>query len=78
LDSREEEILSKEDARCLPCSREEQKLASSKLDMLSNPMGSTPMRYGAWRYVRYKGKDGKSDTAQALRWLINYPFHFLH
>jgi hypothetical protein len=26
------------------------------------------MRYDAWRYVRYKGKDGKSDTAQALRW----------
>jgi hypothetical protein len=57
-------ILSKEDAKCLPCSREEEKLASSKLDVLSNPMGSVPMRYDAESYVRYKGENGKSDTAQ--------------
>jgi hypothetical protein len=40
-------ILSREDARCLPCSREEEKLASSKLAVLSNLMGSVPMRYDA-------------------------------
>jgi hypothetical protein len=40
-------ILSKEDARCLPCSRQEEKLVSSKLGMLSNPMGSIPMWYDA-------------------------------
>jgi phage baseplate assembly protein W len=57
-------ILSKEDARCLPCLREEEKLASSKLDVLSTPMGSVPMRYDACSYVRYKGENGKSDTAQ--------------
>jgi hypothetical protein len=57
-------ILFKEDARCLPCSREEEKLASSKLGMLSNPMRSIPMRYDTGSYVRYKGENGKSDTAQ--------------
>jgi hypothetical protein len=57
-------ILSKEDAKCLPCSREEEKLASSKLDVLSNPMRSVPMRYDAESYVRYKVENGKSDTAQ--------------
>jgi hypothetical protein len=40
-------ILLKDDARCLPCSREEEKLASLKLGMLSNPMGSVPMWYDA-------------------------------
>jgi hypothetical protein len=30
---------------CLPCSREEEKLALSKLGVLSHPMGSVPMRY---------------------------------
>jgi hypothetical protein len=40
-------ILSKEDERCLPCPREEEKLALSKLGMLSNPMGLVPMRYDA-------------------------------
>jgi hypothetical protein len=39
-------ILSKEDARFFPCSREE-KIASSKLGVLSNPMGSVPMWYDA-------------------------------
>jgi hypothetical protein len=48
----------------LPCSREEEKLASLKLGMLSNPMGSVPMRYDVGSYVRYKGENGKSDTAQ--------------
>jgi hypothetical protein len=48
----------------LPCSREEEKLASSKLGMLSNPMGSVPMQYDAGSYVRYNGKNGKSDTAE--------------
>jgi hypothetical protein len=32
---------------CLPWSREEEKLASSKLGILSNPMGLEPMRYDA-------------------------------
>jgi hypothetical protein len=32
---------------CLPCSGEEEKLASSKLGVLSNPMGSVPKRYDA-------------------------------
>jgi hypothetical protein len=57
-------VLSKEDARCLPCSREEEKLASLKRVMLSNPMGPVPMQYDAGSYVRYKGENGKSDTAQ--------------
>jgi glycine cleavage system protein P-like pyridoxal-binding family len=35
-----------------------------KLDVLSNPMGSVPMRYDAWSYVRYKGENGKRDTSQ--------------
>jgi hypothetical protein len=40
-------ILSKEDARCLPYLREEEKFASSKLGTLCNPMGSIPKRYDA-------------------------------
>jgi glycine cleavage system protein P-like pyridoxal-binding family len=36
------------------------------LGVLSNPMGSVPMWYDAWSYVRYKGKDGKSDTTHKL------------
>jgi hypothetical protein len=40
-------ILFKEDVRCLPCSREQGKLASTKLGVLSNPMGSIPMWYDA-------------------------------
>jgi hypothetical protein len=32
---------------CLPYSREEEKLASSKLGVLSNPIGSVPMQYDA-------------------------------
>jgi hypothetical protein len=31
----------------LPCSREEEKLASMNLVVLSNPMESVPMRYDA-------------------------------
>jgi hypothetical protein len=57
-------ILLKEDTRCLPCSREEEKLASSKLGVLSNPMESVPMWYDAGSYVRYKGENGKSDTTE--------------
>jgi hypothetical protein len=56
-------MQSKEDATCLPCSREEEKLASSKLGVLSTPLGSVPIKYDACIYIRYKGKDGKSDTA---------------
>jgi hypothetical protein len=36
----------------LACSGEEEKIASLKLGMLSNPMGSVPLRYDARRYVR--------------------------
>jgi hypothetical protein len=35
----------------MPCLREKEKLASSKLGVLSNPMGSVPMRYDAGSYV---------------------------
>jgi hypothetical protein len=31
----------------LPCSREEEKLASTQLGMLFSPTGSEPMRYDA-------------------------------
>ena len=37
----------KDDAWCLPWSREEEKLASAKLDVLSTPTVSEPMRYDA-------------------------------
>jgi hypothetical protein len=50
----------------LPWSKEEEKLASSKLGAFSKPTGSIRMRYDAWGYVRYKGKDGKSDTVLTL------------
>jgi hypothetical protein len=50
----------------LPWSKEEEKLTSSKLGALSKLAGSVPMQYDAWGYVRYKGKDGKSDTVLTL------------
>jgi hypothetical protein len=50
----------------LPWSKEEEKLASSKLGTFSKSAGSVPMWYDAWGYVRYKGKDGKSDTVLTL------------
>jgi hypothetical protein len=37
-------------ARCLPCSREEEKLASSKFAAFSKSAGLAPMRYGARGY----------------------------
>jgi hypothetical protein len=46
--------------------REEEKLASAKLVVLSNPMGPVPMWYDVGSYVRYKGENGKSDTTQKL------------
>jgi hypothetical protein len=46
----------------LPWSKEEEKLASSKIGTFSKLAESVPMRYDACSYVRYKGKDGKSDT----------------
>jgi hypothetical protein len=52
------EILLKEDARCLPWSREENKLASSKLGVFSKPAVLEPMRYDA--LVLTKGKHGVS------------------
>jgi hypothetical protein len=33
---------------CLPWSSEEEKLASSKLDMFFKPTESAPIRYDAW------------------------------
>jgi hypothetical protein len=59
-------ILSKGNVRCLPWSREEENLASSKLSVFSKPAGSEPMRCDAWSYLRYKGRDSKSDTAPKL------------
>jgi hypothetical protein len=44
------EILFMEDTRCLPCSREEEKLASSKFAAFPKSAGSVPMRYDAWGY----------------------------
>jgi hypothetical protein len=41
------ENLFKEDARCLPWSKEEEKLASSKLGAFSKPAGSVPRWYDA-------------------------------
>jgi hypothetical protein len=41
------EILLKEDARCLPWLREENKLASSKLGVFSKPAVLEPMQYDA-------------------------------
>jgi hypothetical protein len=35
---------------CLPCSREEEKLALSKLAMFSKSAGSVHIRYDAWGY----------------------------
>jgi hypothetical protein len=35
----------------LPWSKEEEKLASLKLGMFSNPAGSVPMWYDAWSYI---------------------------
>jgi hypothetical protein len=52
------EILLKEDARCLPWLREENKLASSKLGVFSKPAVLEPMQYDAW--VLTKGKHGVS------------------
>jgi hypothetical protein len=50
----------------LAWSKEEEKLDSSKLGAFSKPVGSVPMRYDASSYVRYIGKDGKSDMALPL------------
>jgi hypothetical protein len=47
----------------LPWSKEEEKLALSKLGAFSKPPRSEPMRCNA---LRYKGKDGKSDMALKL------------
>jgi hypothetical protein len=60
------EILFKEDARCLPCSTKEEKLASSKLVAFSKSAGSVPMRYDAQSYKRYNRRDGKGDTVLIL------------
>jgi hypothetical protein len=50
----------------LPWSREEEKLASSKLGPFSKTAGSVPMRYDAQSYKRYNRKDGKGDTVLIL------------
>jgi hypothetical protein len=41
------ETLFKEDVRCLPWSKEEEKLASSKLGMFSKAVGLVPIWYDA-------------------------------
>jgi hypothetical protein len=50
----------------LPWSKEEEKLALSKLGMFSKTAGSVPMRYDARCYKRYNRKDGKGDTVLIL------------
>jgi hypothetical protein len=54
-------ILFKKDERCLPCLREEEKLASSKFGVLSNPMGSYAVCY--MKLCKVQGENGKSDIA---------------
>jgi hypothetical protein len=51
---------------CLPYSREEEKLASSKLVTFSKSAGSVPMWYDARSYKRYNRKDSKGDTVLIL------------
>jgi hypothetical protein len=69
-------ILFKEDARCLPCSREEEKLASSKLGVLSNPMGSIPMWYDALSYVRYKVRMVRATLLKSHKVINNLSYSF--
>jgi hypothetical protein len=60
-----------EGARFLPCLRAEEKLASSKFGVLSNPMGPIPMRYDARSYVRYKVIMVRVTRLKSLK-VINY------
>jgi hypothetical protein len=69
-------ILSKEDARCLPCSREEEKLPSLKLGVLSNTMGSVPMRYDALSYVRHKVRMVRATLLKSLKVINNLSYSF--
>jgi hypothetical protein len=50
----------------LPYSKEEEKLASSKLVTFSKSTGSVPMRYDARSYKRYNHKDDKGDMVLIL------------
>jgi hypothetical protein len=69
-------ILSKEDVRCLPCSREEENLASLKFGVLSNPMGSVPMRYDAWSYVGYKVRMVRAILLKSIKEINNLSYSF--
>jgi hypothetical protein len=69
-------LLSKEDAMCLPCSGEEEKLASMKLGVLSNPMESVPMRYDACNYVRYKVRMVRATLLKSLKVINNLSYSF--
>jgi hypothetical protein len=50
----------------LPWSKEEEKLASSKLGAFSKTVRLVPMRYDARSYKRYNRKDGKGDMVIIL------------
>jgi hypothetical protein len=65
-------------AWCLPWSREEDKLASSKLGVFSKPAVSKPMQYDAW--VLAKGRQGISKKQHGLSvgYLGNIIYNFLH
>jgi hypothetical protein len=51
-------------ARCLPWSKEEEKLASSKLGAFSKPVDSEPMQYDA--SVLVNGRQGISKEKHGL------------
>jgi hypothetical protein len=68
-----------EDVRGLPCSREEERLALSKLGAFSKPAMLEPMRHDAW--VLAKGRQGVSKnnmTHLLLCYLGNKLYNFLH
>jgi hypothetical protein len=50
----------------LPWSKEEEKLALSKLGAFFKIAGLVPMRYDAQSYKRYNHKDGKGDMILIL------------
>jgi hypothetical protein len=60
----------------LPCSREEEKLASLKLGVLSNKMGSVPMRYDALSYVRHKVRMVRATLLKSLKVINNLSYSF--
>jgi hypothetical protein len=60
----------------LPCSREEEKLPSLKLGVLSNTMRSVPMRYDALSYVRHKVRMVRATLLKSLKVINNLSYSF--